>query len=639
MAATFVALSCLGPVGSSCQTSSYVELTIFHTNDIHSHLRAPKTSPFGLGGLARLSTLLQSLRKQSPVSVTLDAGDWSEGTWYYSVNEGANMLQILSSMGYDGACLGNHDFLQGPDQLIKTIGTAQATFPVLAANLDMSAYPNAVELAGALPQSTIKTVGGIRVGIIGLTTFQPTYGAYIAPVVITNATDAATQLALAMKPNVDVLLLVSHNDFQDNVQLAQAVPGIDAVISGHSHVKTPTAVFVQNAGRQVAVVETGSWGEFLGDLKLSVDTGAHAVIFKSYQLHPVTPDLAEDPVVADLVTRQDQALDTEYNVNIQQILADSDADLLQADSSESLLGNLAVQAYRHETGADLSFEEISLTGVSVPHGNVTLQDLHDVVPHIFNPATGKEWMLNVWNARGSDVALIVSVFYTTAGLMPLSTPLGWLSADNAVINWNPANTVPFVQSIQIGGQQLDPAGRYKVALTDGLLSAIRTVNSGAHLGIDLSQITNTGVEAWRAIANYAASIQHLTVANLGVGRNARTLTPDLAIFYYDMDWDELNLSLIVHNNGLQVSQTSTLTCYSGLANDFVNYSAYPTDLEKWSKIGIATLPAIPAGGAITAKIPWSSAGLAPGYWPIKCDLATQGDPYDVNNHVLRVFHF
>ena len=619
--------------------SNVVQLEIFHTNDLHSHMKAPQTDPFGLGGLAKLSTLLTQLRAATPNSITLDAGDWSEGTWYYDLDEGANMLEIMSAMKYDAVCLGNHDFLQGPDQLIKTITKAKPSFPVLAANLDMSGYSNPASLLGALPQTFTKTVGGVRIGIIGLTTDGPLYGSYMAPVKVTTALQVASVQALKMRPNVDVLILVSHNDFSENQALAQYVPGVDVVISGHSHVKTPKAVLVTNAGRQVPVVETGSWGAFLGDMKLSVDLTHHTVTMSNYQLHAVTSSLADDPTVAAMVTAQDSALDTKFNLNVDQVVATSDASLLQQNISESLLGNLAVQSYRYATGADMALEEISLTGVSVPQGNVTIRNLHDVVPHIYNPAIGKEWTLNVWNALGSDILLISEAFYTTSGLMPLSSPLNWLSTDNAVIDWNPSGPVPTITSIQIGGLLMNPTSRYTVAMTDGLLFAIQSANTQLHLGLDLSQVTNTGTEAWRAVLAYGESLQHLTLSQLGVGRTARTTTADLAIFYYDTTVDGKNLNVIVHNNGLITSQTSVLTCNSGKSNDSISYNSYPTDLETWTKIGSVNVAAIAAGGTSTVSIPWNQSALAPGYWPVKCDLVTTSDPYDVDNHVLTVFHF
>jgi 5'-nucleotidase/UDP-sugar diphosphatase len=649
-----VALCTLGVMGAgSCNNGgSSVELTIFHTNDIHSHLRAAKIDPFGLGGLAKLSTLLKGLRGKTPVSLTLDAGDYSEGTWYFSLDTGANMLKMLDAMGYDGACLGNHDFLIGPDQIITTMNKAATHFPVMAANLDMSAYPRAAELQKVLPPTTIKTVGGVKVGIIGLTTFALLYNSYLAPVAITNAVDVATKYAKQLRPNVDVLIIVSHNDYDMNTEIARSVPGVDAVISGHSHKKVPRALLVSNAGRQIPVVETGQWGTFLGDLKLSITpTGKRSpatVQFKSYELHPVTPDLAEDPSVAQLVTQQDQALNAKFGDDVvNHVVAQTDLNLIQQDGAETPLGNLAVKAYRASTGADVSFEELSLTGVSVAKGASTVMDIHDVIPHIYDPASGKEWKLRVWNAKGSDLSLLFNVFYTVDGLMPLGSPIGWLSADNAVVVWEPGATrikpsqmgpstraIPAVKSITIGGKPLDPNARYKVALADGMLLSVHLANDMFHLGVDLSDIQDTGLEAWQSVIDYATKAGRLTLQDLAVGGRTHTQSPDLAVYYYAIDWDQSQLTVEVQNTGLSASQPGTLTCSTGLPNDFVSYN---TEIQKWTALPAQSIPSLEPGANMSFQIPWSSNGLAKGYWPVQCAVSSPGDKYSPNDSAQKVF--
>ena len=623
---------------SSCNDSSKsVELSIFHTNDIHSHLRPAKSDPFGLGDLSRMSTLLGQLRASSAASITVDAGDWSEGTWYYSLDTGANMLRIMSALGYDASCLGNHDFLSGPDQIIKTINLAKPTFPVLAANLDMSSYVGADALAAALPKSVVKTISGLKVGIIGLTTYEVFYASYMKPVTITNTVEAASKLALQLRPQVDVLIVLSHNSFDSNVELAKLIPGVDAIISGHSHLKVPKAVLVKNAGREVPVVETGAWAKFLGDLKLTVTPGLKTVAFKNYQLHPISPDITKDPAIDAMITAEDARLNQMFGDDVSRVVADSDIDLIQQDAQESSLGNLAVKAYRAATHADLSLEEISLTGVDIAKGPVTLMDLHNVVPHIYNPATGKEWLLHVWNARGSDISLVLNVFYTVSGIAPLSSPLGWMSADNVALTWKPgvtSNNILAVKSILIGGVPLDPTARYTVALHDGLLSALTQANQMLGLGLDLSDITNTGIEAWRAVVDYAASVKKLTIANVGIGAHSRVESSDLAVYSYGIDWDQNQLSVEVHNQGLSPSVPGTVACYTGLPNDFASYA---TTAQKWTMIAQAPVSVLAVDGATTVQIPWNGSVLASGYWPIKCDVTVAGDTYDPNNHVSKVF--
>jgi 2',3'-cyclic-nucleotide 2'-phosphodiesterase (5'-nucleotidase family) len=221
---------------------------------------------------------------------------------------------------------------------------------------------------------------------------------------ITDVADAASQQAKILRSQVDVLILISHNNVEVNTELARIVPGLDVVISGHSHKKLYQPIVVQNAGRSVPVVETGEWGKFLGDLTLELDPKQKTIRVKKYELHPVSSDIAEDPRMISWIDEQDRILSARYGRNVHEVLAQSEFTMHREDHHESPIGNLAARAYRVATGADLALEEISLTGFAIPQGDVTYMDLHDVVPHIYNPDTGKEWELHLWDAQGSDLA-------------------------------------------------------------------------------------------------------------------------------------------------------------------------------------------------------------------------------------------
>jgi 5'-nucleotidase/UDP-sugar diphosphatase len=644
-----VAVPFLGAARCNTADVKVVELTLFHTNDMHSHFRGAKSDPFGLGGLAKISTLLKRLRQAAPVSLTLDAGDYSEGTWYFAVDTGANMLRLMGKMGYDAVALGNHDFLMGPDQIISTMNEAKAPFPILASNLDTTAYSRAAEFNQVILPWTIKEVGGLKVGIIGLTTFQFVFDSYMRPIKITNIVDAATRIAKELRPNVDVLLLLSHNNFNDNVHLASAVPGVNAVISGHSHDKIPKAIMAQNAGRSVPIVETGSWGSYLGELKLQVAPDQKIVQFKNYELHPVSANIADDPEIAAGIDEQDRALASLHGDVPNRVIANAEIDLTRSDSQETAFGNLAVKAYRAATGADIALEEASLTGVSIAKGPATLMDVHDVVPHIFDRTTNKEWMLHIWNAKGKDLLLAMNVFYTIEGLLPMGSPLGWLLTDNAEIVWDPTITriplaqvaragsvsVPAIKSVKIGGRALDPNARYKVVVSDGLWRAIALANELAHVGLDLSDLTDTGVQAWESVVRYASSAQKLSMADLGVGGHATVQSPDLGLVDYAISWDGAQLSVEVHNFGQKPSAVGKLNCSTGLKD---NILAFETDLQVWTKLGTASIPIVQPGSSVTLQIPWGARRrVQAGYWPIECDVSSSGDKLVRNDSVQKVF--
>jgi len=617
--------------------SQVKELTLFHTNDLHSHLKQNKTDPFQLGGLARTSTLLKKLRSQSEVSITLDGGDWSEGTWYYDIDQGANMLKLLSIMKYDAAALGNHDFLQGPDELVKTLTNAQATFPILAANLNMSEFARASELEKLIAPTLVKTVNGIRIGIIGLTTYDITFMSYMKPVQITDFLTVAIKKAIELRPNVDVLILLSHNAFKFNEKLAQVVPVLDAVISGHSHVKTTEPVMVSNLGRKIPVVETDSWGSYLGELKISVDLATHVATFKNYQLHPISPDIAEDPEILNYIAEQDKALTNKTNLKLDEIETETTEAVLPSNSGESPLGNLTAQAYRMQTGADLALEDMNFASVELPKGKITTQDIHDVLPHIYNAALNKDWTLKVWNAKGTDLFIVLSTFYAASGLMPFGSPLGWLTADNAEITWNLTGKLPVIHSLKINQKAFNPLARYSVVMSGGVLRALTEANEKLKLGLDLSQLSETGFEAWRSLLNHIRTIGQIDFNTIGSGKRVKTTTPDLSAQYYEFNWDKNKLSLTIHNNGLSNSQAAKVNCFSGVANKSLLYKAYPKDLETWALIGSVDITPLAPGAMAIVEMPWESYRLEKGFIPTRCEIETTGDLFISNNNVEKVF--
>lgn len=616
--------------------SATVELTIFHTNDLHSHLYAHKADEFGLGGLAKLSTLLTELRTSRSLSLTLDAGDWSEGSWFYNLDTGANMLRLLKSMKYDAAVIGNHDYIAGPDRLVQTIKEAglsrtrgaARSMEVLASNFDLSAYAHPAEFMEQIPGYAIFERGGLKIGVIGLTTNDYFYAPYLHPVVATEPVNVAQAVAQQLRPKVDVLLLLSHNSFNVNLQVARTVTGIDAVISGHSHHKAPRAVMVQNAGRQVPVVETSEWGKFLGELRLSVDRKRKVVKFVDYELHPVLPEIPEDPAIAAMVEKEDQRLNEHYGDDIWRVVAHTDAELDQSDAHHATLGDLATKGYIDATGADLAFEVLALTGPEIPRGPITVFDLHDVLPHILNVKSGKEWTVKVWNAKGSDVRLLMDLVFGGVNISG-SDRAGFVSMSGIEVVWKPKQSftdLPKVTDVRVQGQALDPSARYKVALTDGLHLALQILNSKLQLGLDLSSVEESGLEGWRAVLAYAEKERNFTADGLRQGGKSYTTVADPAVFAYAIQWTGTGLKVQVANDGLTKLEAGKLRCAHGIPNDVV---AFKTDLQVFTQFGDATVPSLEGGESAWIDLAWKPSTT--GVFPIRCQVSAAVDGYGGNS--------
>jgi 5'-nucleotidase/UDP-sugar diphosphatase len=280
--------------------------TILHTNDLHSNLvgMAPSSDydPFTLGdttrgGFARLASLIAEKRAarkdQGPVLV-LDAGDYSMGTAFGgAIRATGGELRLLSRMGFDATTFGNHDFDFEPDGLGEAIGVAAKAGhipPIVASNTDFAKDdPTLASLQmlakdGVIRRHLVIERGGIRFGIFGLMGKESVIytigaGAITFPDAIETAKEIVTVLRETEK--VDVVICLSHGGLEkgrdgtyadgEDVRLAKAVPGIDVVISGHTHTEVHKAIVVNG---RTPVVQTGKYGENLGELVISLEGDA-----------------------------------------------------------------------------------------------------------------------------------------------------------------------------------------------------------------------------------------------------------------------------------------------------------------------------------------------------------------------------
>ena len=303
--------------------------TILHTNDLHSNFiglgPASDYTPFStgddktLGGYARLAALIRQ-RKEArqglgPVLI-LDDGDYSMGTAFGgAIRETGAELQLLSRMGYDATTFGNHEFDFGPDGLGQSIVVAAKAGhvpPIVASNTNFD--EKAATLAelqrlakdGVIRRHLVIERGGMRFGIFGLLGKEAVVYTQGGAVSFPDAIETAKEMVnlLHEKEKVDVVICLSHGGVArgkdgkftggDDVRVAEAVPGIDVVISGHSHTALQEAIIVNG---RTPVVQAGKYGQNLGELVITVDGGKLTV--ESYQLHPIDDTIAGDRAIAD----------------------------------------------------------------------------------------------------------------------------------------------------------------------------------------------------------------------------------------------------------------------------------------------------------------------------------------------------
>jgi len=192
-------------------------ITLLHVNDTHSHLDAFGPKSFHLdgpiGGIAKAAIVIERVKATEPNVLLLHAGDFFVGDFFFNKYFGVPELQILKQLGVDAMAVGNHEFDLGPGPLADalTAGFAGGSFPVLSVNLNFSAFP---PLQPWIQPSIMKTIGGVKIGIFGMT--LPGNAQNVpAPVIIRdNIVEIATAAVANLKgAGADVVICLSHLGF------------------------------------------------------------------------------------------------------------------------------------------------------------------------------------------------------------------------------------------------------------------------------------------------------------------------------------------------------------------------------------------------------------------------------------------
>src|SRR5688572_1152431 len=251
------------------------QLTVLHTNDVHSRIE-----PFpmdggtnqGLGGVAARAEIIEKIRREEEHVLLLDAGDIFQGTPYFNFYKGEPEIKAMSSMAYDAAAIGNHDFDAGLENLAMQL-TNHAKFPMLVSNYDFTGTPMEYKHD---PYKIFKK-GKIKIGVFGL-------GIEMAGLVAETLSAGTkyhdpvkkgNEIAYKLKKEkkCDLVICLSHLGYQysDNKvsdkRLANETENIDLIIGGHTHtfLNTPV-VFKNKKGDDVIVNQVGWAGINLGRL-------------------------------------------------------------------------------------------------------------------------------------------------------------------------------------------------------------------------------------------------------------------------------------------------------------------------------------------------------------------------------------
>lgn len=455
-----LALGALGASGCTVTTDSPnlagqdVQLTVMHTSDTHSryfpYFFAPGSIDQGLGlvprpgrqsavvgGISRVGTVLKCARgiEDGPQcdsirsmigppavrSIHLDSGDIFQGAPVFNVYAGEVEMRSMAHLGLTAMALGNHEMDKGAPNLFLQ-WQQWGNFPVLAANYmfeDPREYSNP-KSGLAFPQVTVTNMGGVKVGIIGMANLASIQGIIeggnslgIRPL---EAKEALTSAAAILRPQVDLIFVVSHlgleedEDSIDPTALADTDPsgsigGIDVVFGGHLHIvlnppqDIPHYDAEGNYLSHTIVVHSGAFAKYVGrlDLVAHIPTDeerasgtAPFIKAHTYRVIPIDDHIPEDEKLIKMLEPYQFKMNQFLNLSQAYALVpcpkgSTDCPkVLRNDTTggDSQLGNLVATSMRLRRRVEADFALTNSLGIRTDFeaGPLTLEQMYNVFP-------------------------------------------------------------------------------------------------------------------------------------------------------------------------------------------------------------------------------------------------------------------
>jgi 2',3'-cyclic-nucleotide 2'-phosphodiesterase (5'-nucleotidase family) len=349
-------------------------LTILQLNDTHAYLEphpevfwGRRLSTRTAGGFARIATLLRQIRNERPGAVlALDNGDTFHGTYVAVQSRGEALVPLLNALELDGMT-GHWDFAYGPAQLQSL--TDRLSYPMLAANCFRADSDELV-----FPASRMLERGGVRVGVIGLaaTIVDKTMPAHFSEGIrlTLGNVELPAEIGRLRTAGAELIVLLSHLGFPQDVKLAGEVAGIDILLSGHTHNRLSRPAVVGTTH----IIQSGCHGSFVGRLDITLDGGQIRDV--AHRLILVDESIVPDPAIAALV---EEAV-TPHRALLREPVGATSSLLHRATTLEAPMDTLLLRAIAAAAEAPIALSNGWRYGAPIPPGVITLGDLWNIMP-------------------------------------------------------------------------------------------------------------------------------------------------------------------------------------------------------------------------------------------------------------------
>ncbi|MDP6877514.1 MAG: hypothetical protein QGI18_02865 [Candidatus Marinimicrobia bacterium] len=267
---------------------SQASLFILHTNNTNGALENCYCPDHPLGSIEKRSLYIQDFINANPRTVVLDAGDFF--TMSQKLLKDSLVCEAYATIPYDGILLGDQELTRDEKFLNTVLPKLESS--IILSNLES---PN---LSFVRKYKVIKR-GGLSVGIIGVLggNAMKYYPKDIRDsIILTDPVSTVNEIVKRIRPRTDLIILLSHQGFEQDQVLAKSIKGVNVILGAHSQTvpKEPTIV------NDILISQAGREGYYVGLIELKLSK------YKKIEDHTVstismTQDMPDHPRIMELI--------------------------------------------------------------------------------------------------------------------------------------------------------------------------------------------------------------------------------------------------------------------------------------------------------------------------------------------------
>ncbi len=321
-----------------------------------------------VGGLDRVSTVINAIRADRPDALLLDGGDTWHGSYTCYQTAGQDMVNVMNALKPDAMTF-HWEFTLGSDRVNEIV--EGLPFAALGQNIFDAEWDEPAEL---FQPYKFFDRGGAKVAVIGQAfPYMPIANpGWMFPEYSFGIRDENMQAMVdeVRDAGADVVVVLSHNGFDVDKKMAGRVQGIDVILSGHTHDALPEPVLVG----KTHIIASGSNGKFVSRVDLDVRDGQ--MMGLKHKLIPIFSDvIAPDPAITALINDQRAP----YEAALSEVIGKTDSLLYRRGNFNGTWDDLICDALINEREADIAMSPGVRWGPSIlPGQDITREDIWNV---------------------------------------------------------------------------------------------------------------------------------------------------------------------------------------------------------------------------------------------------------------------